>query len=372
MNDDETLERLRALASDPPPFRIDRTAVLTKGRRRRAARALGVASGVGLLGAVAAVTAVAAPQFLGPSLTPAGTSSPTATPRATAPATEEPSPSAAPSSDPARATAVIDEAAGTIVLPWDEYSLGAEEEAIRESAGQLFMVNCLTEAGFGDSVWFHELQPVVRANAYGIWRVEDAERDAYRSMIVWADNWTEPSGDGASTSVQTCDSQMVATGMSGTVQYVPEMLAMLAVAMEGELADASSGEPVPALLTEEGRAIADEWEQCIAAQGVRPPEEGAYRLLPADAHSAPAGVVTGTPAPGSGTLDGQIAMARIDVQCKLQHDTVRRLADLDARLQAQFIADHRDAVDAQKRANDESVRKAVEYLEQHGWDVPGR
>lgn len=58
--------------------------------------------------------------------------------------------------------------------------------------------------------------------------------------------------------------------------------------------------------------------------------------------------------------------------CKLQHGTVRRLADLDARLQAQFIADHRDAVDAQKQADDESLRRAVEYLEQHGWDVPGR
>lgn len=51
---------------------------------------------------------------------------------------------------------------------------------------------------------------------------------------------------------------------------------------------------------------------------------------------------------------------------------MRRLADLDARLQAQFIADHRDAVDAQKQADDESLRRAVEYLEQHGWDVPGR
>ncbi|MCF4120304.1 hypothetical protein L1785_04855 [Antribacter sp. KLBMP9083] len=368
MNDDETVERMRALASDVPPVRIDRTAVLTKGRRRRAARALGVASGVGVLGAVAAVAAAAAPQFLGPPPTPAGTTSPTATAMATAPATAEPSPSAAPPSDPAQARAVIDEAAGTIVLPWDEYSLGAEEEAIRESAGQLFMVNCLTEAGFGDSVWFHELQPtrMVHGTVYGIWRVEDAERDGYLSLDAEpADVHIEPSGSGSLTWYQACDDKMMATGMAGAVPYVPEMLAVVAEAMEGGTPDDGSwpGEPVRAILTDEGRAIVDEWKQCIAAQGVTPRE-------PEDNGLVPAGAMIGT-GPGD-ARDGQIAMARVDVQCKLQHDTVRRLADLDARLQAQFIADHRDAVDVQKQANDESLRKAVEYLEQHGWDVPGR
>lgn len=99
MNEHQLIERLRTMEGDTPAITVDVGHVLRSGRRRRAARAVGLAAGAGTLSVAAVVAAVMAwPVVLGPSPVPLGnptvSESPLPSPDPSGPAEPEPGESA--------------------------------------------------------------------------------------------------------------------------------------------------------------------------------------------------------------------------------------------------------------------------------------
>ncbi|MEK8229380.1 hypothetical protein NKG05_30910 [Oerskovia sp. M15] len=163
MNDDDFVRRLRSMEAPTPQIRIDTATVLRSGRRRRLARATGTTLGIGALcaGLYAGAAAVAPGHVDREPIRPATTDrSPT----------EEPV--------PAMTHAVIDEVAGTITTPLDQWLLSSEEMSAIETAGAVYVARCMTDVGFGDLVELVGPVPVENQDGYnfGLWRHEALER----------------------------------------------------------------------------------------------------------------------------------------------------------------------------------------------------
>ncbi len=58
--------------------------------------------------------------------------------------------------------------------------------------------------------------------------------------------------------------------------------------------------------------------------------------------------------------------AVIDAQCKADVDYIERLAQLQANLQAPYIAAHRGELTAMRATLEESLRRARTYVAEHG------
>ena len=102
--------------------------------------------------------------------------------------------------------------------------------------------------------------------------------------------------------------------------------------------------------SEAGRAVFRDWEACITEHG-----------LARDETLSPWAVLdeTGQQPPGVGT-------AVIDARCKTDVDFVQRLAQLQANLEAPFIAAHRDELDRIRDDHDRALTSARAYVVDHG------
>lgn len=330
MNDDELLvSRLRSMAGHVPVVPVDRGAVLRRGHRRRVLRASGATMGVGVLCAGLYLGAGGLGDGPGTTLAPAaGGSDPTV---ATGPAGQ--------GAEGAAQGAVVDEGAGAITLPLDTVLLSRQEHAILESAREVYLARCLTDAGFGDTLELVGPVQVPPGNGnearYGAWRLETLEQTGYQVQEVRDPNrfWTsEP----AEAQRSACLDETLAQGIS----YESDQIEALAPVGVTTFED-----------TDDGRAVLAEWRQCLAAGGVEPPAEGEGMVPPAAVGAS---------------LDEQVRIGRIDIACKDELDVVQRLADVDAAEQVDYIARAGDLLEQRRAIEQAALAASQAYLASQG------
>ncbi|MHA7135055.1 hypothetical protein [Oerskovia turbata] len=342
MNDDELLvSRLRNLAGDDVPMPlVDRAEVLRRGRRRRVLRASGTTMGVGVLCAGLYLGA----GGLGGGPAPESTLAPASDSAAPATGDEPPQdPSADPPATPSRA--VVDETAGTVTLPLDEWFLSRQELAVVTSAREAYLARCMTDAGFGDTV---ELVGPVRdpsgnADAYGVRTVDSVEAAGYTLVPGYPLDYVVPrnqfrNGDAAvETQRSTCFGELRALGIDWDVDRFEE------IAPTGWMPFAHS---------DEGRAVLAEWRQCLEDKGVTAPAVDSTSMIPPGALGA--------------SRDEQVRIGRIDVACKDDLDVVRRLADIDAAQQWEYIERARTYLEERRTVEQAALAASEAYLASQG------
>ncbi|MDT0165475.1 hypothetical protein Q9R32_07890 [Actinotalea sp. AC32] len=328
MNDDPFVRRLRTLADPAPPVLVDGDRVLRLGRRRRALRA----AGVGVATVVAAAGAFTAAAL--PATTDGRVTSATATrggPVTTA--TTSPAPAA-----------VVDEEAGTITLPLDEWFWDSADIATMETAVDLYVSRCMADAGLGAEYTFHGAFPVQPDRLeYGVWSRDVVLESGYRSLVP---DDSRPGGglrgDDPRVSTQVgCYRSAMAEGLT----YEPGDFEALAPV----------GYTSPTYLPEGQEVLAD-WRRCLADNDVAAPDD--------DTSTVPRGVL-------DAPLDEQIRVGLIDVACKEQTDYVRRMADVHAAEQAAYIERARGYLEQIRPVQESVVARSRAYLEDAGVAVPG-
>lgn len=335
--DDDFPATLRALAGSGPRIHVDRERVVRAGRRRRALRA-GASTGAALL-TVGAVVAGASALSSGGRATvlPAATDAPVPT---IAPPTAQAAPSPAPLPD----GAVVDTDAGTVTLPLDHLLMTAHDEAVLRTAQDLSTAACMAEAGYDGSRSYAgpaQPQPSSQDWIFGVWRPAQVS-EGYSSMMAPDEPPAGPRRSDDELSVlRDCLHGAVAAG------FVVDL---------GGLSDSGpAGFDNPAYLPE-GVAVLEEWRACLDDHGVTPPEEMAS-MLPAGMADAP--------------LAEQVRVAGIDVACKQEHDTVRRLADIAADSQLAYAArGGLEYLEAAHAVQQRAVDTAQAYLDGQGVVVP--
>jgi hypothetical protein len=335
MNDDELLiSRLRDLSGGSPAPQVDHQEVLRRGRRRRVARASGTTLGIGVLCAGLYLGA----GGLGGGPAPQATLAPAS--GGVAPATGEGTPSPTADTPAAPQGAVVDEATGTVTLPLDEWFLSRQERAVVSSAREAYIVRCMTDAGFGDTA---ELVGPVQeppgnghAERYGAWKVQTLEAMGYeRPQPVYAN--VIRTGDAAAEEHRlTCFDELRTLG----IEWDYDRFEQIAPAGAETFA-----------YTDEGQAVLGEWRQCLVDNGVEPPAE-ASDMVPAEAHGAP--------------LAEQVRIGRIDIACKDDLDVVRRLADIDAAQQLEYIERARTYLEERKPIEQAALAASEAYLASQG------
>lgn len=330
-DDDRLLEHLRTVADQAPPVPLDSSRVLALGRRRRAARSAGI--GLATIAAVASVySGVSA--LPGPNEGMPGPAAPSES-QSPSPSTEHDAMSSPP-------TAVVDEQAGTISLPLDEWTWSAGDLATVETAEDLYVSRCMADAGLGEEYVFRGPAPVQPERVqYGVWRHEVVLETGYGSLSVIDRDGAGLRGDHPDIRIQVeCYARALEEGLT----YDP-----------GQFEEAAprgweSGPYLP-----EGQLVMEEWRQCLADNDVVPPGEDAG--IPPAALGAP--------------LDEQIRIGLIDVDCKEEVDFVQRMADIEAREQAAYIERGRDYLEARRQVEQSALAKAREYLADAGVPIPG-
>jgi hypothetical protein len=329
MNDEDFILRLRSVSQHTPDVAIDHAKVLRAGRRRRAARAAGTTLGVGTLcgGLVAGALALVPPQPRDTPVMPA-----------TSTTTTSPEPAESASEEPARA--IVDEDAGTITTPLDDWFASAEERAEMDTARDVFVARCMIAAGYEDLVQL--VGPVPAENQdgaeLGLWRHSLLATNGYTQEPVESPNRfrARVEDEAALEQQRSCFGQVIEAGLS----YDPGQFE--AVAPTGV---------TPATSTPEGIEVIDEWRQCLEERGVEPPgpDEG---MVPPGVRNASPGEV--------------IRIGEIDLACKDELGTVQRLADIQAALESEYIVRARDYLELRRPVEQAALEASRAYLKEQG------
>jgi hypothetical protein len=331
--DDEFLTHLRDLACESPGVAVDRARVLHLGRRRRAARATGVAAVavLAVAGVSGGVTALAAQR--GGGAAPAG-------PVSVAPA---PTPDGSPDPSPTAAVpvAVVDDVAGTIALPLDAWMWSDADFATSQTAVELAASQCMAAAGMADELPFQPYPVPPSHVGYGVWQRDVVAATGYAGLVP-----ADPPGGGLDG-----DDPRIATQRDC---YVAAH-ARYAVDVQSIQDGGPQGYQAPGYLPE-GVALLDEWRQCLADHGVTASTDGAQAI--------PDGITT---AP----LAEQIRVGLIDVDCKESMDFVQRFAEVEAASQLDYIARAEPFLTELHAAQQQALAASRALLEANGVPIPG-
>lgn len=334
-HDEAFVAHLKNLEVPAPPLPIDRRRVLAMGRRRRGTRAAAVSalSTVAVAGLItAAVAALPGPDHAAPPAT-----TPTATPT-TVPA---PAPSATP------AHAVIDPVTGLVTTPFSTFLVSQHDLDIMGSAWDLARSRCMADAGYADNFVFAvQRSPVPdMSTPYGIWNRDEVRERGY--AVPQLDPYD---GEGSAIDIS---SAAVEAAMSSCADQVRPMGFVVEPTSFDDIAPAEGAESAED--TPEGRVVIAEWTACLEAHDVAPPdEEGSLR---------PAGV-------SSMSLDEQVRIGLIDIDCKESTDLRQRLADIDAAIQQAYLDSAPAYVAAYTAAIESALSTSRAYLEASGIDMP--
>lgn len=247
-----------------------------------------------------------------------------------------------PATQPEDVEVVVDMTNGTITLPWDRYFLSESERSEVSRASALAMRACAAERGYDIPVQSSG-GDIPYDRRYGIWWMPQVEVFGYDVPTTPAmAAWQAAGGDrGTTTDAQTAILEEC-NATPAVQQFWPtDRLSISGVTPRFE-------EQV--FESEAGRAVFQEWEECLVAHG-----------LHRDESASPWGVSDGT-----GQQPPGVATAVIDAQCKADVDYIERLAQLQADVQAPYIAAHRGELTAMRATLDESLRRARVYIAEHG------
>ncbi|MFE6234025.1 hypothetical protein [Cellulosimicrobium sp. NPDC057862] len=328
MNDEDFILRLRSASRHTPDVVVDHAEVLRSGRRRRAGRAVGSTLGVGALcgGLVAGALALTPPPTRETPVMPA-TTSPTAQ---------------APSEPGGGPRAIVDEAAGTITTPLDDWVLGADELTELRTANHVLTARCMTDAGYGHTVVSDGPSYPLNTDGFGfgLWRHDALLRSGYEMDLegVSRNGFTAAPGteEAVTAQLDVCGQQAVEAGLT----YDPEEL--------GEIPPTGS---ILAADTPEGVTVVAAWKQCLADRGVEPPGQDDGMVPPAAQDASP---------------DEVVRIGEIDLACKRDLDTVQQLADIQAAHEAEYVAQHKDYLERRLTLERAALEASRAYLEEQG------
>ncbi|MBD5784868.1 hypothetical protein IF650_01625 [Cellulosimicrobium terreum] len=258
------------------------------------------------------------------------------------PATTSPTATHGPSETGDGPRAIVDEVAGTITTPLDDWVLSIDELTETRTAGDLFTARCMTDAGYPESAKIDG--PSVPLNTdglgFGLWRHEALVRSGYEMDLtgVSTNGFTAAPGteDAVTAQLDACGEQEVEAGLS----YNPEQL--------GEVPPTNF---TPAEDTPEGVAIIGEWKQCLTERGIEPPGQDDGMVPPA---------IQGA------SREEVIRIGEIDLACKAELDTIQQLADIQAAQEAEFIARAQDYLEQRLTLEEAALETSRAYLKEQG------
>ncbi len=331
--DDDLVEHLRHLSRSTPPSTVDRDEVLRRGRRRRGTRAGGV--GVAVVAAV-----VASGVGVHALVTPAPQRLPLADVETAAPA---------PTPDPD--AVVFDEGTGTVAEPLDAYEWSSQELVVPLSAESHYMRRCLSAIGSVDPPAGPDSDPVPLIpqdgyNTFGLWSPSQADGARYGSGLIETGHMMfrqDPGidADEAEAVRLRCSAEAVDADLAFDIAEVDALVPRPdGVTWAGD--------------TEDGRAIIEQWAECVRAAGVPVTQQASL---------VPDGADTADPAE-------RRRMAAVDLGCKARLGTVEAFAEVVAREQNAYIERARQFLEVKKEVQDRVLEASFSYLVQQGVPVP--
>ncbi len=238
----------------------------------------------------------------------------------------------------------VDTVTGTITLPLDRYFLTEGERRDRDRASAMAMRSCAADRGYDIPPTPDPGPDVSGDRRYGVWWLPSVEVFGYEV----------PTTPG--------DEQRLALNSSPDLAPTPEQMEVLedcnaTPEVRQFWYEARLDAPTPnfqeqVIASAAGQEVFADWEACLNRYGLR-------RAI---GNGAPWAVDDGSePHPSS-----DVATAVQDVRCKTEVDYVRRLATLEAQLQAPYIAAHRQELEAVRAGYEEALRRARFYIAEHG------
>ncbi|GAA2031165.1 hypothetical protein WDZ16_16160 [Pseudokineococcus marinus] len=335
-HDDDFVTHLQAMARETPAIHVDDQQILRAGRRRRVARRSGVAA----LALAAVATSAAGVQAVLPD---SGDGRP-------APAAGDPSATATQAEDEP-AGVVFDPAAGTVVSPLDAWDWTPQDYAIQYAALEHFRATCLAEAGVPgyEGVAQQVSVPVIPDDGfqvYGLWQQSQLDGLGYTPRPDPGDVAPRSAYDGTPKDGSDLDQALACIAQADEAGLVYD---------ENLIED--QGPPIPDL-TDQSQAVAEDWAQCVRADGVRTQagEEGFPGLLPT--------------IPEDATPEELRRIAEVDLGCKDELGSVEALAALAGQWQGEHIADAQGRLTQIRDAQAPVLAAAEVYLDAHGITVP--
>jgi hypothetical protein len=255
-----------------------------------------------------------------------------------------------PATQPEDVEVVVDTTNGTITLPWDRYFLSESEQSEVSRASALAMRACAAERSYDIPVQSSG-GDIPYDRRYGIWWMPQVEVFGYDVPTTPAmAAWQAAGGDQGTTT----DEQMAILEECNATPDVQQFWPKTQLSISGNIPN--FGQQV--FESEAGRAVFDEWEECLIGHGLRRDPRGApWAVTDGERNS-------GTPPEYGEPLGTDSAV--IDAQCKADVDYIGRLAQLQANVQAPYIAAHRGELTAMRATLDESIRRARAYIAEHG------
>lgn len=248
-------------------------------------------------------------------------------------------------SDFADTRALVDSREGKLSLPLDNYALSTQQQRVVEHANALRVEQCMEDLGrpYPRATENWEGAAVPPDRRFGLWVYEDAVSNGYDTTL---DERTEEID--ALEQTYPDDWWEAAFGCLDSVEQLPLMgtelnAEQISVAARGVLEsfDSGSGDP-------EWEVARQEWSECLRDAGLAPSDETSLNpKLPDDP-------------------EDRSRIALIDVECKETNATVQKLADIQARYQALYVASHEDELNAYKTEGLEVLREAESIIAEYG------
>lgn len=235
----------------------------------------------------------------------------------------------------------IDTTTGTITLPWDRYWLTESEQADVSRASALAMRECAAERGYDIPETTSAGTSIAGDRRYGIWWLPTVEQFGYDYPRT---PQQQIAVDAEATTVGPTDEQMA---ILEECNATPTLRALWP---NPRLSEVVPDFAQAARETTEGQAVFEDWADCLETHGLKRNEALSPWAVTDD---------SGEQSPGT-------ASAITDAQCKADVDFIARLAQIEAKLQAPYIAQHRDELTAVRAALEESVALARNYIADHG------
>lgn len=248
-------------------------------------------------------------------------------------------------------TASVDEDAGTIALPADQFFLTEAELDEVVSASGVAMINCLEAAGIESVEGRGRVIPDNdMSRVYGLWRMADAEQYGY--ITPESDEKLEALARNSRGGGEMSEAELAARHECATT---PELIRFQNPYPKADWVSELSAASSAAESSVEWQAVISEWEECLADAGVEV-EPGALTPTGLDYTAIDRREVT----------ESDVRIAVADVTCKHDVDLIQRLADLEAAAQSPVIAQHRDEMLAARAELDAILADARRVLTEAG------
>ena len=244
---------------------------------------------------------------------------------------------------PVPAGAVVDERTGQIVLPLDALLPSPSQQHVIDYAADLVRARCLRAAGQSQPVIDRRDEPPAVSRRYGIWVASRAETYGYAPP---------PKPPGARRQEQLRHAPLT-PAFKRALEACRRDAALRRLALDNVGSQASALDIFDATLASpEGAAVLREWRACLREHGITDRADAGSPFIPAGTTLEP------TPA--------NIAIAKVDVACKVRTDLVRRLANLEARRQWEVVQQQPDAARRQVAALQAVLRNAAAVIDTEG------